>query len=166
MAERNGDAAEIGRRAAEAAVGTARQGVQQLGDGLREAALSLVDDQKGRLADTIHGFALAFRRSADTLQEEQSAMASRCAGQAAMQLDRMAAALRQRRLGDILADAEGLARRQPALFIAGTLAAGFLLARLIAASPAPEPEPAGDNAWQEGPRPAPQRLTGAGVAQW
>jgi hypothetical protein len=163
MAERNGDAAEIGRRAAEAAVGSARQGARHLGDEIREAALSLVDDQRGRLADTVHGFAHALRHTADTLHEERSALASRCAGQAATQLDRMAAGLRERPLADVLAEAEGLARRQPALFVAGTLAAGFILARLFAAPAALEPERRGDAAWQEDPQSPRQKLAGTGA---
>ncbi len=42
MAERDEDAAEIGRRAAEAALGSARHGAHRLGGEMREAALSLV----------------------------------------------------------------------------------------------------------------------------
>lgn len=166
MAERDEDAAEIGRRAAEAALGSARHGAHRLGGEMREAALSLVDDQKARLAETVHGFALAFRRTATALQQEESRIASRCADQAAAQLDRAAAALRERQLAGILSEAEALARRQPALFIAGAVAAGFILSRLLAAPSAPQPASGGDAAWREGPRPADEALTAAGAARW
>ena len=166
MAEPDGDAAEIGRRAAEAALGTARHGARRLGEEMRQATASLVAEQKTRLAETVHGFALAFRRTADALQREQSPIASRCADQAAAQLDRVAAVLRERRLADLLVEAEALARRQPALFIAGTVAAGFVAGRLLAA-PAPSTPPrVGGGAWQEGPHPADEALAGAGAGRW
>jgi hypothetical protein len=165
MAEQSGDAAEIGRRAAEAAIGTARRGGRRLGEEMRDAAAALAAEQQAQLAETVHGFALAFRRTADALREEQSPVASRCAGQAAAQLDRAAAALRERTVAEMLAEAEALARRQPALFIAGSVAAGFLAARLLAASAA-RPDRRGDHPWQEGPQPADEALAGAEAGRW
>lgn len=167
MAEHDASAAEIGRRAAEAALGTARHGARRLGEEVREAGASVLAEQKTRLVATIHGFAEALRRAGDTLGQEESPVAARCAAQAAAQLERVAATLRERQFSDILAGAESLARRQPGLFIAGAIAAGFLATRLLvpAAAPAPRRGAApsgGERAWREGPHPADEPLAGPG----
>ena len=166
MAERDESAAEIGKRAAEAAAGPAQDGARRVGASLREAAAALLAEQKTRLAETAHGFAEALRRTADA-QGEESPTVSRCADQAAVQLERFSDTLRQRDLADLLAGAEGLARRQPALFIAGAVAAGFVMTRLVAAPSSParhrrgEPASGGERAWHEGPHPVAAPQTGA-----
>jgi hypothetical protein len=131
MAERDASAAEIGKRAADAAFGSAQDGTRRFGASLRDAMMALLAEQQQRLAHSAHGFAEALHRTADA-QGEASPTVSRCADQAAMQLERLADTLRQRELGDLVDGAEGLARRQPALFIAGAVAAGFVATRLFA----------------------------------
>jgi len=167
MAEQDASAAEIGRRAAEAAIGTARQGARRLGEEMREAGASIMVEQKGRLVDAVHGLADALHRASHTLQQEQSPVASRVAEQAASQLERVADGLRERQLGDLVSRAEDLARRQPALFLAAAVATGFIAARLLApSSPAPRhrpaTEPEGEQVWREGPHPADEPVAGAG----
>jgi hypothetical protein len=158
MAERDESAAEIGRRAADAVLGTAQDGARHVGASLREAMADVLAEQQARLADSAHGFAEALRRTADA-QSEASPIVSRCADQAAVQLERLADTLRHRELADLVDGAEGLARRQPALFIAGAVAAGFVAARLLtgpspaARRPRASAAAAGEQAWREGPRP-------------
>ncbi|HZB92942.1 MAG TPA: hypothetical protein VE397_15955 [Stellaceae bacterium] len=132
MAQPQADAAEIGRRAAEEALGSARQGAHRFGAQMREAAQSMLDEQKIRVADAVHGLADAFRRAADTLEQEQNRTVARYADQAAAQIDRLSASVRARDVADLLAEAEDFARRQPSLFFAGAVAAGFVIGRLIA----------------------------------
>lgn len=157
MSEANQSAAEIGRHAAEAAIGTAQDGARQIGASVREAALGLVTEQKTRLADTVHGFAEVLRRTAES-QGENTPVVAQAADQAATQLERLSDTLRQRELGDLFSEIEGLGRRQPALFLAGAVAAGFVVTRIFSAPGRPRlPAPSatdGEGAWQPGSQPA------------
>jgi ElaB/YqjD/DUF883 family membrane-anchored ribosome-binding protein len=135
MAERQADAAEIGRRAADEAIGSARQGAQRFGAQMRDAAQSVLNEQKGRVADVVHDLAEALRRTAHTLEHEENATAARYADQAAAQIDRFSETVRRRELADFLAGTEDFARRQPSLFIAGAVATGFVIGRLLARPP-------------------------------
>jgi ElaB/YqjD/DUF883 family membrane-anchored ribosome-binding protein len=132
MAERQADAAEIGRRAADEAIGSASQGAQRFGAQMRDAAQSVLNEQKGRVADVVHGLADALRRTAHTLEHEESPAVARYADQAAAQIDRFSETVRQRELADLLAGTEDFARRRPSLFVAGAVATGFVIGRLLA----------------------------------
>ena len=173
MAQNEPSAAEIGRRAAEAAIGSARHGARRLGEEVRDAGVTLLTEQKHRLVDTMQGFAHALHHSAETLRHEHNQVAAGFADQAAAQLERVAGNLREQELSDFVAGAETLARRQPALFIMGAVGLGFLAARLIAASSSSPRSSAvagpeayapgdGDRAWREGPHAAEEPLAGAG----
>lgn len=132
MTERNESAAEIGRRAADEAIGTARHGARHLGEQVREAAQSMLQEQQARVAEAVHGLADALRRTADTLERDDKRVAARYADQAAAQIDRFSETVRQKQLRDLMAGAESFARRQPSLFIAGAVAAGFVIGRILA----------------------------------
>jgi ElaB/YqjD/DUF883 family membrane-anchored ribosome-binding protein len=120
-------------RAQAAAAGTAAQRqVARLGEQMRGAAQSLVEEQKERMAVAVQGVADMLRRTADTLEREHNATAAHYAGRLAAQIDRFSTAVRQREIGEMVASTEDFARRQPALFIAGAVAAGFLIGRLLA----------------------------------
>jgi len=115
--------------------GAAGEAVQRqagrIGDQMREAAESLLHEQKDRMAEAVHGFAEALRRAADSLEHEDKAMAARYADQAADRIDRFSTTMRERDLGEMMANAEAFARRRPSLFIAGAVAAGFVVGRLL-----------------------------------
>jgi len=132
MAERDANAAEIGKRAADEVIGTARRGARRVGEQVREAAESVLHEQQERIADVVHGFADALRQTADTLERDDQRTIARYADQAAEQIDRLGETMRSRRIADMLANAEGFARREPALFMAGAVAAGFVIGRLLA----------------------------------
>lgn len=132
MAEPQANAAEIGKRAADEALGAARQGAQRFGAQMRDAAQSVLDEQKTRIADAVHGLADAFRRAANTLEQDRNPTVARYADQAASQIDRFSNTVRARDIAGLLADTEDFARRQPSLFIAGAVATGFVIGRLIA----------------------------------
>lgn len=132
MSDRHEDAAEIGRRAAEEVLGSARQGARRFGTQMRDAAQSVLREQKDRMADAVHGLAEALRRTADSLEREENVAVARYADQAAVQVDRWSDTVRQRDIADILAVAEDFARRQPSLFLASAVAAGFVLGRVLA----------------------------------
>lgn len=168
MAERHEGAAEIGRRAAEEALGSARYGARRFGEQVREALQSVLQEQKERMADTVHGVADALRRTAGTLEREENQAIARYADQAAAQIDRFSETVRRREIGDLVAGAEGFARRQPSLFIAGAVAAGFVIGRVLArpsegaARPLGYATTGGERARHAGGRPAEEPLAGYG----
>lgn len=132
MKEQAKDAArEVGAQAG-AASAAARREVGRLSEQMRDAAESLLDEQKDRMASAVHGVADMLRRTADTLERENNAAAAHYADRAAAQIDRFSETVRNRQLGEMVATAEDFARRQPALFIAGAVAAGFVIGRLLA----------------------------------
>ena len=108
-------------------------------------AASLLDEQKDRMASAVHGVADMLRRTADTLERENNATAAHYADQAATHIDRLSETVRSRPLGEMVTGAEAFARRQPALFIAGAVAAGFVIGRLLA-RPSPQPGETGRGA--------------------
>ncbi len=124
-------AAEIGRRAAEEVFGIGRHGARHLGNRLRDAAQSLIHEQKDRAANAVEGLAQALRQTADQLEREEKPTAARYADRAASQVAQFSETVRARDVEELLVEVEGFARRQPTLFFAGALAAGFLLGRVL-----------------------------------
>lgn len=98
---------------------------------IRGAAESLIDEQKENVADLAHGCALALRRSADAFAEEGVVIVAQYADQMADQVDHLSDAVRSRNWRELLANAEDAARRRPELFLAGAIAAGFVMVRLM-----------------------------------
>ena len=110
-----------------------RAGAAEAARAGRERARSLFEEQKEAAAGRVHGFADALRTTARKLDEE-GAGASGVTKRAADGLDRLASSLRERDFESFLHEAEGFARRSPALFVGGTVTAGFLLARFLKSS--------------------------------
>jgi hypothetical protein len=109
---------------------------EQAVEDLRTAAGSLLAEQRSRAADTVHGIAEALHRTAETLHREQMPIAP-YADRVADQIDAFSARIREQRWSDLLADAEAVAHRQPALFLVGAVAAGFIAGRFMTASEPP-----------------------------
>jgi hypothetical protein len=109
----------------------AKHGVGRLGGHTREAARSLLHEKKERVAASADGFADAFRHAGGALDRNRQYRAARYADQAAARIERISAGVRSYDFSDMAASAEGLARRRPALYVAGAVAAGFILTRLL-----------------------------------
>ena len=124
-------AAEIGRRAAEEVLGIGRQGARHLGNRLRDVAQTLIHEQKDRATAAVEGLAEALREAADQLEREEKPTAARYADQAAAQVAQFSETVRARDIEELLSEVESFAHRQPTLFFAGALAAGFLLGRVL-----------------------------------
>jgi ElaB/YqjD/DUF883 family membrane-anchored ribosome-binding protein len=106
----------------------------QIMDEVREAAQQMLDEQKTRAAEAVHGVAEALRQTAGQLQQREAGLTARYAGRAADQVDRLSDMVRDQSLASLLQDTETFARRQPEWFLAGSVAAGFLLGRFLKAS--------------------------------
>jgi hypothetical protein len=110
---------------------TPQQGVGRLVDQMREAARSLLHENRERVAVAIEEYADVFRHAAGTLDRNRQFGAAHGAEQAAGRIERVAAGVRNRSFSDLVVSADALARRRPALFIAGAVAAGLVLNRLL-----------------------------------
>ena len=109
--------------------------------GLKDAA-SGVADEAGRtletsaargmsqVGDVLHQVADAVRQGSDSLQTDQPQI-GRFISSAADKLDEAATFVSDREPSQVVADAQQVARRQPALVIGGGLVAGLLIGRAL-----------------------------------
>jgi hypothetical protein len=102
---------------------------------LRDQANARLSSQKDRALDGVGGVTQAIRQTTQTLRDQQHDVVARYVEQVAGQVDRMAQSLRQKDIGELLDDAQRLARRQPALFVGSAFALGLLGARFLKSSP-------------------------------
>jgi hypothetical protein len=91
------------------------------------------EEQKVRGVEAMQGFAHAINTAAKEL-ERQSPMVARYARDAAQQVETLSNNLRGRSVTDLMHAASDLARAQPAMFIAGAVASGFMLSRFLKSS--------------------------------
>ena len=94
-------------------------------DAARSAAESLLDEQKRQIADRVSGIARALRSAAQPLEESQSHVIARYLEEGAAQVDSLSRTMRERHWGELVADTEDFARRQPTWFVLGAAATGF-----------------------------------------
>ncbi len=113
-------------------------------DAIRQQAARLAQDvghelnktgeaQKARGAEAIRRFARAIDNAASELQNQSPAVA-RSVHEAARQVDGLSDNLSNKNVSELVNSATQLARAQPALFIGGSVAAGFALARFLKSS--------------------------------
>lgn len=106
---------------------------ETLSDAKRQVATE-TDARKGEVADRLQGVATALRDTSNKLQEQDEAVFADYASSAADQVERFSGYLREQSVGDLVNDVQHFARRQPELFLAGALAAGFMLGRFFKSS--------------------------------
>lgn len=127
-----GDLKTIATDIAGEIAGTAAEQGRSLLNAAKGSATSFADERKGNAAQSIADIASSLRETGEGFGEQPSLKAF--VGTAADGLDQLATGLRDRSYGDIYADLETLARRQPVTFGIGAAVAGFLLARFIKSS--------------------------------
>ena len=115
-------------------------------DAARSAAESLLEEQKRQIADRISGIGRALRSATQPLDESQSRVIARYLEQGAAQVDSLSHRMRERHWGELVADTEDFARRQPTWFVLGAVATGFVLGRLLWASAGERQHDAGRSA--------------------
>jgi len=104
---------------------------------VREQATAQLSSQKDKATDGLGSVAQAVRETTKHLRDNQHDTVARYAEQTADRLERFSQRLKDKDVGELLNDAQQLARRQPALFIGGAFALGLLGARFLKSS-APE----------------------------
>ena len=119
---------------AQGVVDQAQSAMGQVTDQAREQAMSQADARKGQAADSIDTVAEAARGLGQQLRDKDQAGMARYADQMADSIEGFSNYLRHTDVADILDDAQGFARRQPALFLGGAFLVGVLAARFLKSS--------------------------------
>lgn len=125
----NDSVRETARAAADAVRRQASRFVGDVGHELNETG----ETQKARGVDAIRGLARVIDGAADDL-EPQSPFIAGAVHQAARGVESLSNELSSRNVSDLVDLAVRLARAQPALFIGGSVVAGFALARFLRSS--------------------------------
>jgi hypothetical protein len=113
--------------------------VKQKADELLEVARrrgrGLLDRQKRAAVDELHSVADIMREAAHSFEQREEAGLGSYVEKAAQALDRVSSTLREREVGDLLAEAENGYRKRPAICLAATALAGFAIGRFLRAGP-------------------------------
>jgi len=94
----------------------------------------MAEERKSQTADRLQGIAGALRETSSSLHDQEEDTAADYIAAAADQVEKFSGYLRNQNVGTLLHDVERYARRQPELFLAGALAAGFMLGRFFKSS--------------------------------
>lgn len=135
-----GDAVrQVGGQATQAGTGAISQAKDVAQDAMSRAssvagalgdkASTAAESQKSQLADKLEDVARAVHRSGEALEGQQDWVAH-MVERGAAELSTLATTLRTNDLQSLLGDLGSLARRQPALFVGASMAAGFALTRV------------------------------------
>jgi len=93
-----------------------------------------LSSQKERAADTLGGVAEALRRTGEQLRQQDQTPFGEYADSAAQFIERFSDRLRERDIRQMFHEIEDLGRRNPALFLGGAFALGFLASRFLKSS--------------------------------
>ena len=100
---------------------------------LKEDGRQTIEQRKRSAADRVEGIAQALERTGEQFSENEPTLAQ-LANRLSATVGNLATRLREGSIEDLVDDTRALARRNPGLFIAGGLLAGFALARFVKAS--------------------------------
>lgn len=121
-----------------AGTGEAKERVRQTADEVKEAAQQQVEglfaQQKDAAAEQAEKLSTVFRKMAEEFEAQDQSYFSGYANNIARCTDSLSQRLREKDLGSLMTQAQEYSRRQPALFVGGAVAAGFLLARFLRSS--------------------------------
>jgi hypothetical protein len=111
-----------------------KQGGNGIVHRIRDTAAAQLNSQKDKATEGLGTVASAVRETTQNLRSQQHDVAARYVEQAADQIERLSARLREKDVAELLNDAQQLARRRPALFIGAAFAIGLLGARFLKSS--------------------------------
>jgi hypothetical protein len=101
---------------------------------LKQQAQSVADERKETLARGIESVGAAFRRTGEQLRNEDQGNISQYVEMLGDKVSQAARYLREKDPRDLSMDVERFARRQPAIFLGGAFAIGFIAARFLKSS--------------------------------
>ena len=130
------DGASVGNQGNKAKIKSeVKSQASHLADQAKEMADSRFSEKKTEAVGQIQHLTGAIRAAADHLAENDETQMERWVQMAADRVEDLSRNLEKQDLGSILRETQKLGRRNPALFLAGTVALGFLAARFLKATP-------------------------------
>jgi hypothetical protein len=138
QAGQNGPSSDTGRNEPPTASDLgheAQDALRDAGNTIKDQARQAAEDAKAAGSAQIAGVSRAVHKAADELSRELP-QAAGFIHAAAEKLDEASSALRSRSVEDLMSGVNAFARRQPAAAFAGSVLAGFALARFFKSSPA------------------------------
>ena len=129
---------------ASAHVEDAKGVITSMADEARARISGIIDQQKSLGADKLSGLSQVAHKAAGDLDGQNPAVA-KLVRDAAGSVDMIAGNLRSSNITDVIASVSTFARRQPVAFFAGSVLAGFALARFIKSEPAHPDRTVGDD---------------------
>lgn len=120
----------------------AQESANKAADSIKDRARDIAEQQKAAGADQISGVAEAMKAAAGDLRQKIP-LASEYLDDVAGRLGQAATGLRERSVDEMLGNVTDFARKQPAAFFAGAVAAGFALSRFVKSSAKREDGPNG-----------------------
>jgi hypothetical protein len=118
-------------------------------DGVREEAEKFFDEQKGKLGTKVDRVGKAINQAAHALRAVKADPLAEGVDAAAERFKQASSYLEERSLGDLLSDAEDIARRHPALMLGGLFVTGLVAARFVKASASREESGSGTSGAQQ-----------------
>ena len=128
---------------------TSSQGAQIAGDiaaAARERGMEQLEGAKGQLAEGAERIAAAVERTADELGDDGETSLTGFGHSVASLMRQLAGGLRERDVEEFARELGALARRNPGVFLAGSVAVGFGVARFFKAH---TPGAQADDRWQD-----------------
>jgi hypothetical protein len=113
---------------------TVKEQASQATDRAQQQAKSQLATRKNEAAGSLTDVSQAVSQVGSQLRQNEHDTLAQYADMAAQQVDRFASYLREHNVNEVLDEVQGLARRQPALFLAGAFALGVLGARFLKSS--------------------------------
>lgn len=129
-----GSATEQARQQANQVAEQAKEQAGHAAERAAEQAQSQAERQKDRASGALGGVAQALRATGQQLREQDQGFIAPYTDQAAETVEQFQHYLSGRNMNQLLSDLEGVARREPALFVGGAFAAGLLGARFLKSS--------------------------------
>lgn len=112
----------------------AQQKAGQLIDQTRTQVKGQLNTQIDKVAGGLGGVAEALRETGDHMEQKELGYVGDYAKTAAAWVDGCSAYFRERDVDQMIDEVEGLARREPALFLGAAFAAGFMAVRFLKSS--------------------------------
>jgi hypothetical protein len=123
----------------DAVVNSAQQLKEQVtsaGQNVKERAQSVLEEGKGKIASSLDAVASTLGKTTESLQSNELGQLAPYGEKLQYWTQGLSDYLKNANAGDLLRDAETLARRQPVLFLGGAFALGLLAARFLKSSSA------------------------------
>lgn len=128
-----------------------RDAAHDVGEAAQHQAESFYNQQRDTATEQTQKFTSAFRKMADEFDHQDQPYFSQQARKFADTADRFSNKLRDKDLNSICQEAKSFSEREPALFVGGAIAAGFLVTRFLRSSGKHSHSSGGSSRYSNGP---------------